>query len=404
MLKLAFFRVSFVLKHDWKKLRPSEQAVRRRRLLIVDLSKRYGGVDTRVLQLASGLAPWLDVAVAVLEGSQTHEVFAGNGIQLYPIRRNRKDPRLLGDLIGCIRSVRPDIVDTQNPQSALWGLPAAVACGVRVRVATIHSVYEESEKHKFANVIYGGLYKLINATATDVVAVSDNVKDHLLRRGIAQQRLKIIYNGVAISRLDLPRQVKTNPLKIACVGRLVPVKGQSILLKAIAKLVAENNDVACLLIGDGPERSRLEELAQSLGIRDKVDFLGMRRDVASVLEECDVLCLPSLSEGLPFAALEAAGLGLPIVATSVGGMARHFSSGDTAILVPPAQEDALADALKTVVASPDQAGLIGWRGWRMVSEQYSIEQMLRESAALFANEGSAINAGSADRACGKVDT
>ena len=143
---------------------------------------------------------------------------------------------------------------------------------------------------------------------------------------------------------------------------LVPIKGHASLLEAFAQLRGAWPNLRGLLVGDGPERERLTELATALGITGIIHFAGYRSDVGSLYRECDIVCLPSEIEGLPFAALEAASFGIPLVATAVGDVPEYFEHGTSARLAPARDVAALAAELERRLANPRQARLDGRGG------------------------------------------
>jgi glycosyltransferase involved in cell wall biosynthesis len=362
-----------------------------RRVLIIDLSKRFGGADVRVAQIASGLSAKFETAVAVIEGSQTHERLKKGGIRVLPLAGGRKDPRLAAYLYRIMREWGPAVVDAHNAQSMLWGLPAARACRVPIRVATFHSVFAESERRPLGRLLYGALDFLVRQCANRAVSVSETVTAHLLRVGFDPGQVFTIPNGIPVSE---PRRLctePTRPLRIAVVGRLVPVKGHSVLLEALASLPADVGDVECLIVGDGPEKDRLEFEARRFGVSSKTQFLGYRTDAVEIVANSDLLCLPSLTEALPFAALEAAARGVPIVASRVGGLAIHFTDRKTAMLVPPGDPRALAAALAACARDRREAHAMGERGRLMVADRFSIARTLSETALAYGSDATSDN-------------
>ena len=171
------------------------------------------------------------------------------------------------------------------------------------------------------------------------VRVIHNAALRLARHEDAVERLRL---GTLFTRLERPR--------IGVVGRLSPEKGVDVFLEACAVLVARGRAFSAVVAGDGPERSRLETLSRRLALEQQVHFLSHVRDIASVYAQLDLLVLPSLSEGLPNALLEALQADVPIVATRVGGVPEVIGSSAAAVLVPPESADALAGAMEAALA------------------------------------------------------
>ena len=133
-------------------------------------------------------------------------------------------------------------------------------------------------------------------------------------------------------------------------------------------------------MGDGPYRPALEQQAAELGIAERVVFAGSREDVARMLAAADVFVLPSLTEALPTVVAEAMAAGLPIVATTVGGIPEMVRHGEAALLVPPADPEALAAAVLRLLANPRQAAAMGRSGRRVVAERFDIRTQARALA------------------------
>ena len=352
-----------------------------RRVLIVDLSKNFGGADVRVEQIARDLSAKFDISIAVIDGSQTHHRLKTLGVRLWPLRRARKDPRLVKDLIRLMKRIRPDVVDAHNPQSLLWGLLAAKAAGVPCRIATFHSIFEISEKRRFGRQLYNGLNWLSDKTSTHIVSVSDPVTDFLVERGVTKKKIATIPNGIAVS--DGQSAINENRFQIIAVGRLVPVKGIDILLRALAELGDNVPPYECLIVGDGPEKRTLEALSVSLKLAKQVQFLGYRTDPRAFIEKSHVLVMPSYTEGLPFSALEAAAAGVPIIASRVGGLEAYFGPEGAARLVPPGDPLVLAGAIRECMLNPEARAAIASRGRAMVERKFSLGAMLSATARLY---------------------
>lgn len=159
--------------------------------------------------------------------------------------------------------------------------------------------------------------------------------------------------------------------RVLTVGRLAGVKGQAVLLEALAQLAARGRRVELTVAGDGPERERLERRAAELGVADRVEFLGSvgQDRVADLYAQADVFCTSSFAEGVPTVLMEAMASGLPTVATRIMGIPELVEDGATGLLVPPGRADALADALERLADDPELARRMGEAGRRRVAEE-----------------------------------
>jgi len=172
-----------------------------------------------------------------------------------------------------------------------------------------------------------------------------------------------------VSRLAARQELGLSPTAfvIGIVARLRPEKNHEMLLEAAARLVADNRTVTICAIGDGPRGGPLADLAEDLGVADSIVWAGERPDAGRLAAAFDVAVLCSAWEGLPLAALEAMSAGIPVIATSVGGLPELLAGG-AGVLVPPDDSDGLADAVAALQAAPDTAARIGAAGRRRVQE------------------------------------
>jgi glycosyltransferase involved in cell wall biosynthesis len=193
------------------------------------------------------------------------------------------------------------------------------------------------------------------------VAISDAVRARLIEGGVPPAMIRVITSAVDPEALypQLGRAATRAQAGLASEASLLLVvaalfqrKGVDVLLDALARLADDGLRPALWIAGQGPARPALEKQARELGLDHQVRFLGERGDIADLLAACDVFILPSRSEGLGVAALEAMAAGRAIVATRVGGLAEAVVDESTGLLVPPADPAALAGALARLLRDP----------------------------------------------------
>ncbi|RMF73692.1 MAG: glycosyltransferase, partial [Alphaproteobacteria bacterium] len=240
------------------------------------------------------------------------------------------------------------------------------------------------------------------------VALGEDLKRFLVADiGADPRRIAILYNGVDCTRFHPPadaaekararaalaayaaepvagRIADPQTILIGSVGRLDPVKDYDRLIAALAGLADPwRKQVAGVLIGDGPERLRLEELAREAGLGGRFLVTGRASDTAELLRAFDIFVLPSRFEGLSNALLEAMATGLPIVATAVGGTPELVTAGVSAELVPPADEMALKDALVGLLADPARRTALGRHALERAQGRFSVDAFVASYAALY---------------------
>lgn len=236
------------------------------------------------------------------------------------------------------------------------------------------------------------LRRLDNATArlaARLVAVSEDTRRAYERQGYPAGRIEVVYNGVeaataANGRLRAEAGLPADVPVVAELGRLCDVKGQRELIRSLPSLP----DVRLILIGKDLERggafqAELECEAEQLGVRERVLFTGHRDDAQALLAEADVVALPSWTEGLPVAVLEAMAQARPVVATPVGGTPEVVVDGETGLLVPPRDHEALAGAIGRLLADPELRRRLGEAGRRRVEERFSLDAMTTRMLAIY---------------------
>jgi glycosyltransferase involved in cell wall biosynthesis len=360
-----------------------------RPVMVVDLAKRFGGADVRVLQLAAALRGRSPCTVATLAGSPLHGRLGAAGLPRLPLARRRADPRVALDLARALRQGGYGAIDAHNPQSQLWALAAGLLARVPVRVTTVHSQYLAEHGGTARGRAYEAVLRLNRLLGSRFVAVSEATRDYLRALGVPEARLSLIPNAVAPAepapegRAAVLGDWPADSWVVGVVARLEPVKGVDDLLAAVAVLAPERPRVRCLVVGDGRARAALEAQAARLQLDGRVRFTGFRDDVGALLSGLDAFCLPSHSEGLPFALLEACAHRLPLLVTGVGGMAALLDDGDTAHVVPPRDPAALADRLRAMADRPDEAAAMAARAHDLVRERFSLDAMVASTLAVF---------------------
>jgi len=267
------------------------------------------------------------------------------------------------------------------------GARAARRAGVPVIIQTQHLPWLLSSPAK-REPFFAGI------EAVDrLIAVSQAQRATYERIGVAAERFSTVPNGVrsrgpgpgrdeARRRLDLaPEQ----PVLMS-VGRLTVMKGQRYLIDALPPLLERFPDLAVVLIGDGHLRDSLTRQAATLGVDHAVRLVGHRPDARQLLDAADIFVLPSRHEGMPLAALEAMDAGLPVIGTRVIGTAEVVLDGETGVLVPPADADALGAALAQLLADPQRRRRYAVAGRRRFAERFTSARMATATAAVYARE------------------
>jgi glycosyltransferase involved in cell wall biosynthesis len=221
--------------------------------------------------------------------------------------------------------------------------------------------------------------------------VSHDIAQSVQRWGtVSPQKVAIVSNGIDVERIEGHIQqrselrnrlgIPSDSFVVGTVGRLVEVKQHGLLLWALPQLREALGDVRLLLIGEGPERANLEQLATQLGVERYVVFAGYHTEPFAYAAAMDVFAMTSRHEGLPLALLEAWAAGLPAVCSAVGGMEKVVQHGVNGLLFPAGNRQELVNSLCQVLSCPSTAKRLGEEGQRTVREHFSSDRMAREYA------------------------
>jgi glycosyltransferase involved in cell wall biosynthesis len=370
------------------------------RIFILSTSMGMGGADQQILILARAMrARGHDVRIVALTPLGPMGLEAqreGIPTQSLELRRNIGDLPRLARLVRMIREWRPDILHTHMVHANLLGRAVRPLARVGALVSTIHSI-SDGGRLRMAG------YRLTNGLVDRVTIISRLAADRYVKIGVVPAgRLEVIPNTVDLERFRPSPEARTTireQLGIGdefvwlAVGRFQPAKDYPTMIAAFANL-ARGSTSRLVLVGQGPLRGAVETLLRAEGIEDRVRFLGVRRDVPDLMNGADGYVLSSAWEGMPVVLLEAAAVGLPVVATRVGGVAEVVENGVTGSLVPPSDPTALAAAMRAIEAlTPDKRMAMGGRGRALVQQRYSTDSVMEMWERLYSGLLPAASAG-----------
>lgn len=340
-----------------------------------------GGAEKIVGRCALGLPrDKYAVHVAALQGRS--QAMAGDlrraGIPVHDLGMTCKgDLRVLSRLARLLRRERIRILFTFMFHPTVLGRVVGWLCRVPVRISSERVIAWEGRGRRLLN-------RWTVPLATHVMAVSERVAAYAAREfRIPPDRLSTIVNGVDLEHFrPVTRGRDAGPPVIGCTARLHRKNDHATLLRAFARVNARWPVARLLLVGRGPEESRLRALADALGVSPRVHFLGEQPDVAPSLAQMDLYVQASVAEGMPNSVLEAMAAGLPVVATAVGGTPELVLDGQTGLLVAPGDPSALADALLALLADGRLAESLGRAGRARVEAYFGEGLMIRQMEAL----------------------
>ena len=283
---------------------------------------------------------------------------------------------LIRQMVRQFRTGRFDVVHTHNTYPHLYASLAARLAGVPVVVNTRHG---QRAGHGWKS---RAQFRWASHLVDRIIAVSDDAARLCVQPdGVPARKVIRIWNGIDLRDFSFTGPAAA-PIAIS-VARLSAEKDFPTLLRAVALAIREVPDLQLKLVGDGAERAKLEGLTRELGITSCVEFLGERTDVPNLLAQAGFFVSSSLTEGISLTLLEAMAVGLPVVATAVGGNSEIVADGVTGQLVPHANPEALARAIVTMCRTEDRWAALGQAGRDRVSEHFEVHRMVSDYERLY---------------------
>ena len=328
---------------------------------------RERGWDVRLLQLHEEEPGAHDFAAALRE----------RGVPVDMIRlRADVDPVAFAQVVGYLARARPLILHTHLVHADVYGQLAGALAAVPLRMSTKHGFNEfrENRGFAFADRAVGGL-------AHVHIAISRGLARYLADvEGFDETEFAIVHYGI-VPGPD-PAPAPDEP-RLLCIGRLIPIKGHVVLLRALALAREEVPEIALDVAGRGPLEPALRAVAKELGIESAVRFLGYVSPIQRAIDETAVVVVPSLGEGFGMVALEAMERSRPVVAAAIGGLGELVVDGETGLLVPPGEAEPLARALVAIARDPDLRRAMGEAGRRRALEHFAEHRNVERTELLY---------------------
>ena len=301
--------------------------------------------------------------------------------------RHAYDWRMIGQVIDRVKACQIDIVHAHEVKSDVITYLTARFHPVPI-VTTLHGWIGNSFKDR----LFIKLDKCIVRGFDRVIAVSRRIEEELLGVGVPGKKLRMLHNAIVLERYRrtglrgvlaeaIGRPV-ASPV-IASIGRLSPEKGHSDLVDAIGIVSSRGQKVSLVLIGDGPERPKLLQQVKTLGLQEAVHMPGYIQEPQRLLEEIDLLVLPSHTEGLPNAALEALLMEVPVLATRVGGTPEVITDRETGRLVPAHSPEALADGILEFIDDSESWKRMASRGRAVVQANFDFRARTKKLQSIY---------------------
>ena len=339
---------------------------------------KIAGAERSTVSLCRGLtARGHDVSLLVKYSHELLETAQGEGVDARSMRFAGKLNLLaVGRLARWFRAHHVDVVATQLSTASLWGTLAARYLGVP-SVATVRALNS----------------KTCYVYADRIITVSGAVKDHLVEQGVEASKIRVVYNGVDLSKfvpppnrerakraVDVPRDA----LVVGVVAHLTAKKGHRWFLDAVAPMFETFPTLQVLFLGEGEERANLKRQVAALKLEERVIFAGFHPDVVPWMSAMDVLVLPPISkEGFGRVLVEAGAMSVPVIGTDVGGIGEVIVAGETGFVVAPGDASALQTALCALLDDAELREKMGARGRERALREFSQERMVEQTERVY---------------------
>jgi len=367
------------------------------RVLFLASTLKRGGAERVIVETAAGLQEGHGFRCRMLclrEDGKLGEELRGRGVEIESgFIRNRVDLLGLMRLRSAIGRERPDVLYMLDHRNAVfYGVPASLAAGVGSRVMAVHTMGLHGGGRSVPRSV-----KMFLPWIDSIVTIARSQQDYLVHaEGLPRRKMAFVPNGVDVNRfrpaadeaerasarkdLGLPERGAV----VATLSVLRPEKDHGTFLKAVSVISKDWPDVTFAVLGDGPERERLEALAKSLDLEGRVWFGGWISDTAKALRAVDVVVFSSkpVVETAPLAGLEAMATGVPVVASDVGALCEQVEDGRTGFLVPPGDAQALADRMSELLADDTTRASMAKRSREVVEEKYRLDTNVAATAGL----------------------
>jgi glycosyltransferase involved in cell wall biosynthesis len=368
-----------------------------------------GGPALHVSYLSAGLRgrgyETILVAGSVGQGEQSMAYVADElGVPVVTIPHLHREISPVRDLLATvrlariIRAERPTILHTHTAKAGAVGRAAALLAGRRRPPIIVHTFHGHVLRGYFGP-FWTGAFRLLErqlARITDMlVAVSPEVRDELVSYGVAPaSKFRIVRLGIELderlspdgaARAETRRVmgIRDDRFVVGWIGRMTAVKRTDVVLRAFRRLRDEGVDAVLCMVGDGPDRRSVEDLAGELGVMRDCLFPGYQEDVAPFFAAFDVFVLPSGNEGTPVTAIEALAGGCPVVATRVGGVPDVVTDGEDGFLVEPGDIEALAERLARLANDPALRAAMGGAGRDRMRSRYAVDRLIDDIDRLY---------------------
>ena len=327
------------------------------------------------------------IVCSIMDRMQMAQQFRSAGIEVRTLGLSRKtDVSVALRLRSLLKELRPDVLHTYLLHANVLGRIIGRLTGVPAIIGSERTIGQARR--------WGRLATKLTNPLTDAVEVNSEIggKAIVSDLGVPSNKVELVRSGLDLAafsastkRADIRSELGLNDNHhlVTFIGRLRPVKGVEYGIKAFAVASVQHQNLRIALAGEGEQLGYLQDLTSQLGISENVTFLGVRNDLPDLLAATDSVLMPSLNEGFPRTAIEAMAAGKPVIATRVGGTPEAIIDGETGILVPAKDVEAMAAALSNLVDDTELQTRLGTAGRARAQQNYSLANYLSRLDRLY---------------------
>jgi len=368
-------------------------------IIYVITKSNLGGAQKYVYELAvEAHKNGNNVSVIVGGGGALVEKLTAVGIDVHKLNHLKRDISLFNEfrtffeLIRIFRKVKPDVIHLNSSKAGGLGALAGQICGIKKIIFTIHGWAFNEDRNWLSKLAIKILYFTTIFLSDIAIAVSEETRKQARKipcSFMIFNKIKVVKNGIgpidfmsrATARQIFKDQYGVNDESfiIGTMAELHPIKGLIFLIRSAPAILEINPDVRFLIFGEGEQRKELESLIVDLSLQNKVILGGFLKEASTYLKGFDVFILSSLSEAMPFSVIEAGFAGLPIIATSVGGIPEIITNGENGLLIDSNSEKNIENAIKTLLENPISRENFSHKIHDFVKENYNLEKMYQNT-------------------------
>ncbi len=355
-----------------------------------------GGAKTHILSLLKNMDPqsFRVSLICLNDGPLAEEArMQGFPVQVFSMVNNL-DMAVIFRIASYLKQQQPDLVHTHGVRANFCGRTGARLAGMKHIVTTIHSRVSMDYPTQWGNWFFSLVDRLSSPMAEHLICVSHQLKMYLVQQGIPAHKMSVIHNGIdavpfrrfsAEDAAEIRAEWNIQPHQkvIGAVGRLVPIKGYDVFLKAAQKVKDRFPEAVFMIVGEGPCLDSLQELARKLKIHEQVLFTGFQENIPAFFSMMDVFVISSFTEGGPIVLLEAMAAGVPAIATRVGGVPEVLVDQKNGFMVEPHNPESLAERIMRLLEDTDLARRFQLEAQLTLDREYTVEIVTEKTQNLY---------------------